>query len=71
MRIFEYNKWLTLNGTNISYNKYSLVLSNNKRERKWKALIRMLKKLITGQFDPYRTNMSIRMDIGLWSKSGV
>ena len=71
MGIFENNKWLTLNGTNINYNKYSLVLSNNKRERKWKTLIRMLKKLITGQFDPYRLSIPIRMDIDRRSKSGT
>ena len=45
MGIFEYNKWLTLNGTNISYNKYSLELSSNKRERIGKILTKMPKSL--------------------------
>ena len=45
MRIFKYNKWLTLNETDMSYNKYSLNVSNNKRERIGKVLIKMPKSL--------------------------
>ena len=45
MGIFKYNKWLTLNETDMSYNRYSLNVSNNKRERIGNVLTKIPKSL--------------------------